>query len=151
MSAMAWIGAALLTILMLPAIAGELENKAIPWPYHAALGIIGLIFAWTTRGAGPAMLALLTGAALLALLAVGTAALSRSWGIRLLGGADIRLLSAAAIWVGPAGVIPLLAVTAATFVAVAVVLRIRTRRVVRPTIALITGFCVVAIFLGYSA
>lgn len=91
--------------LLAVAAAADVAQRRIPNPVVLLVAVSGLLARWGEGGPGPALLAVLAAAGTLLVLLV-------PWTAGKIGGGDVKLLAATAIWMGPGRLLPFLALTA---------------------------------------
>jgi Flp pilus assembly protein protease CpaA len=148
MNAIDLIGAALLIVLLLPAVVAEWERFRLPDIFHAALAVGGLAIAGATGGGAAILVALLVGLITLLLLSAAAALARSTWGFRPMTGGNIKLLAAASIWLGAGGTIVLVLAVAALTVLIAMLLRARNGQTVRPGFSPLAAGVTLSIFLS---
>jgi Flp pilus assembly protein protease CpaA len=103
--------------LLALAVAADLAWRRIPNLVVAPVAVGGFAAQWAAGG--------VTAAGWSALVALGVLALLLfPWMSGKLGGGDVKLMAATAIWIGPSGVLPFLAFTAVAGAPVALATRI---------------------------
>jgi prepilin peptidase CpaA len=103
--------------LLATAVASDIASRRIPNLVVAFIAAAGLVVQWVNGGPSAAALSALASLGVLALLLV-------PWMSGKLGGGDVKLIAATAIWVGPSRVLPFLALTAAAGAPVAYATRL---------------------------
>ncbi len=118
----------ILGALLSVACVSDLLERRIPNALTAALAVTGLLAQLATGGLRGAAGACAAGVGVFALLYL-------AWKFGKLGGGDLKLLAAVAVWVGPASLIALLLFTGAAGLPVALATyafrRVRRRRLAR--------------------
>jgi len=95
----------LLGVLLAAAAAADVASRRIPNALVLPIAAGGLAAQWLAGGPAAAGLAVLVALGVLALLLL-------PWMSGKLGGGDVKLIAATAIWIGPSLVLPFLAFTA---------------------------------------
>ncbi|MGA8893163.1 MAG: prepilin peptidase [Anaeromyxobacteraceae bacterium] len=95
----------LLGTLLAAAVAADVASRRIPNALVLPLALGGLAAQWLERGPAAAGVAVLVALGVLALLVL-------PWMSGKLGGGDVKLIAATAIWIGPSLVLPFLVFTA---------------------------------------
>ena len=111
MVALDYIRLAVLIVLVLPPVVLPWEGRRAPDAAYAAIALAGLAFAFARSGPAGAALALATGAACLALILSQVAALRFASGMQILTGGQIKLLSSAALYLGPVAACAMVLIT----------------------------------------
>ena len=91
--------------LLAAAVAADVASRRIPNAVVAPIAAAGLGVQWMSGGPAAAGLSALVALGVLALLIL-------PWMSGKLGGGDVKLIAATAIWIGPSRVLPFLALTA---------------------------------------
>jgi len=113
--------------LLAVATAADVAQRRVPNLVVAPLAMIGLAVQWLTAGPAVALGGALTGAGVLALLLL-------PWATGKMGGGDIKLIAATAIWIGPSRVVAFLILTAVAGAPVALATRLAHRFEVQRTV-----------------
>lgn len=99
------LGLVLLTPLLAASASADVAGRRIPNALTLSIAAAGLLFVAFTRGG----FAVAVNVAAAALLGV---ALVLAWSRRMLGGGDVKLFAASAVWLGPGRLLTFLAATA---------------------------------------
>lgn len=114
--------------LLAVAVAADVAQRRIPNVVVLTLAAAGIAAQWVGAGPVAALQGALTGAGVLALLVI-------PWASGKVGGGDVKLIAATAIWIGPSRVLVFLALTAVAGAPVALLTRlvhvVESRRMVR--------------------
>lgn len=108
---------ALLGSLLAVAVAADVAQRRIPNTVVLVIAVAGFAAQWVGSGPAAAITGALTGAGVLG-------ALLLPWASGKLGGGDVKLVAATAVWLGPSRVLAFLALTAVAGAPVAVVTRL---------------------------
>lgn len=95
----------LLGTLLAAAVAADVASRRIPNALVLPIALGGVAAQWFERGPAAAIVAALAALVVLALLVL-------PWMSGKLGGGDVKLIAATAIWIGPSLVLPFLVFTA---------------------------------------
>ena len=95
------IGLSLILLLGLPSLIAAIERRRIPDLFHFILGLAGLVWSWATGGIHGVVLSLSAGILVLVALTIAVAFTQRRWGRRILAGGELKLMTAAALWLTP--------------------------------------------------
>jgi prepilin peptidase CpaA len=107
----------LLGALLAVAVAADVAQRRIPNVVVAPIAMAGLAVQWGIGGASAAGLSALGALGVLLLLLL-------PWMSGKLGGGDVKLIAATAVWIGPSGLLPFLAFTAVAGAPVALAARL---------------------------
>ena len=107
----------LLGTLLAVAVAADVAQRRIPNVVVAPIAMAGLAAQWAIGGPSAAGLSALGALGVLVLLIL-------PWMSGKLGGGDVKLIAATAIWIGPSGLLPFLAFTAVAGAPVALATRL---------------------------
>jgi len=115
---------ALLGSLLAVAVAADVAQRRIPNPVVLAIAAAGFAAQWVGVGPAAALAGALTGAGVLV-------ALLLPWASGKVGGGDVKLIAATAVWLGPSRVLAFLVLTAAAGAPVALATRMAHLRATR--------------------
>jgi prepilin peptidase CpaA len=88
----------ILGALLAVACASDVASRRVPNVLVVTIALGGVAAQWASGGAAAALAGTLGGAALLAVLLAG-------WALGKLGGGDVKLAAATAVWLGPANLV----------------------------------------------
>jgi D-alanyl-lipoteichoic acid acyltransferase DltB (MBOAT superfamily) len=98
MSGQKLIGLGLILLCGLPALIAASEHRRAPALLQLPLAIAALGWSWVTGGLHLILLSLAAGAIVFLILVAGLAFTQRQWDRRLLTGSEVKLMTAAAMW-----------------------------------------------------
>lgn len=148
MNAIDKIGAAILIVLLLPAVVAEWEQRRLPDIVYAMLAAAGLILAGVTGGAAGIGIALLVGLGATGLLCAVVSVTRSVWAIRPMTGGNIKLLAAGSVWLGAGGALLLILAVMALMLLTALFLRARNGHAIRPGFSPLAALATIGIFLS---